>query len=131
MSGEAFISQFVLFIDRRGSELLSNRSALKLQPRCLEYLAARLSALRELLEVRSSNPIEYFTGAVADLDDYKRLKKIKDFLEATRYLKLHSAARGIRDPTPVNLSPFRLAIPHSDGNFANMSQNKSCICLLK
>ncbi|CAD7702668.1 unnamed protein product [Ostreobium quekettii] len=107
ISGEAFISQFVLFIDRRGPQLLSSGGALKLQPRCLEYLASRLSALLELLKVRASNPIEYFTGAVADLEDYKRLKKVQDFLEDTRYLKLHSAARGVRDPTPVILSPFR------------------------
>ncbi|GMH46037.1 hypothetical protein BSKO_14001 [Bryopsis sp. KO-2023] len=106
-SGEAFIGQFVLFIDSRGPELLSGNSPLKLQPRALEYVANRLDSLRELQRLKSSDPMGFISGASKDLADYKRLETVQNFLERVEHLKLHSGAKGVRDPTPVNLSPFR------------------------
>lgn len=105
-SGEAYITQFLLFVHHRGRALLSNCWPLKLQPRALEYLASRLTSLRELQQVRTSNPIEYFTGAVVDLEDYQRLVTLQKFLRRVSVLKLYSSSRGVRDPTPVDLSPF-------------------------
>lgn len=79
---------------------------LKIQPRAMEYVARRLEVLRNLQRLRSTDPMAFISGASRDLKDYKRLEKIQHFLEGVRHLKLHSAAKGVRDPTPVTLSPF-------------------------
>lgn len=106
-SGEAFVGQFVLFINSTGWESAGREPPpLKIQPRALEYVARRLEALRNLQRLRSTDPMAFISGASRDLKDYKRLEKIQHFLEGVRHLKLHSAAKGVRDPTPVTLSPF-------------------------
>lgn len=106
-SGEAFVGQFVLFIDTTSPEALSKSSPLKIQPRALEYLSKRLETLRDLQRLKSSDPMAFISGASKDFADYKRLEKIHQFLEPIKHLKLHSAAKGVRDPTPITLSPFR------------------------
>lgn len=106
-SAEEFLRQLILFIDSRGSELLSSKAAFKLQPRALEYVALRLEGLCQLQHVKTSNPIRFLAGAVADLTDFLRMEKVQQFCARVKHLKLYSSAQDIRDPTPVNFSPFK------------------------
>ena len=106
-SAEEFLRQLILFINSHGDELLSSSSAFKLQPRALECLASRLEGLRQLQRVKTSNPIRFLAGAVADLSDFLRMEKVQNFCSLVKYLKLYSAAQDVRDPTPINFSPFK------------------------
>lgn len=96
-SGETFINQLILFIDSRGSQLISQKSALKLQPRALEYLAFRLASLRDLQKIKTTNPMDFIAGAVSDLGTYKRMEKIQViiiFLKLKK-IKLQKLIKGI------------------------------------
>lgn len=106
-SAEDFLRQLILFIDSHGSELLSSKDAFKLQPRALEYVSLRLEGLCQLQRVKVSNPIRFLAGAVADLTDFLRMEKVQQFCSLVKYLKLYSSAQDIRDPTPINFSPFK------------------------
>eukprot|EP00210_Caulerpa_lentillifera_P006492 g6202.t1 len=106
-SADEFLRQLILFIDSHGSELLSRKAAFKLQPRALEYLALRLEGLTELQCVKTSNPIRFLAGAVADLTDFLRMEKVQQFCSLVSHLKLYSSSQDVRDPTPVTFRPFK------------------------
>lgn len=105
-SADEFLRQLILFIDSHGSELLSRKAAFKLQPRALEYLALHLEGLTELQRVKTSNPIRFLAGAVADLTDFLRMEKVQHFCSLVHHLKLYSSSQDVRDPTPVTFRPF-------------------------
>ncbi|KAK9811953.1 hypothetical protein WJX73_002772 [Symbiochloris irregularis] len=103
-SGEQFVCHLVEFFDRRSSDLMSGKLVLQLHPRALEYIAARLQYFEELEAMKASSPVDYFRGAFANLQEYKRLEKLQHILQRVKRLRLMSVVFRHRDPTRVNLA---------------------------
>ena len=69
---------------------------LKLPPRALEYVAARLQTLQQLQNLKTTNTVDYLRWFVSDLQDYKRLEKLQRVLESLTALHVVSATTGLR-----------------------------------
>ena len=75
---------------------VTGRVRLALQPRALEYVAARLEVVEELERLKNLSPVDFFRGCVADVYDYKRLEKIQLHLQRLRNLCVASSSRRLR-----------------------------------
>eukprot|EP00884_Botryococcus_braunii_P006003 jgi/Botrbrau1/15403/Bobra.43_2s0029.1 len=106
-TGEQYVSALLSFLDLRGQDVLSGRVTLQLHPRGLQYIAGRLHNLEQLESIKATSPVDYLRGCVADVHDFKRLEKLQYALERAKCLRLAACTPKRRDPTRVDLSPFR------------------------
>ena len=76
--------------------MLAGTLALSLQPRALEYIAARLGMLGELEALKQRSPVDYFRGCANNVRDFKRLEKLQHVLQRVRRLRIASVACKLR-----------------------------------
>lgn len=103
------IEPLIQYLKVNNMRLMTGRVSLRIQPRVLEQVAARIETLVQLQNTTMTAQAAAVSTAGKDIGGVKdilRLEVLQRLLSHVRWLRIESPLPGLRDPTGLRFAPF-------------------------